>query len=145
KHFEKVYAFDIQALALNRTRERLSVMKADHVRLILDSHINMKCHIDEAVDVFMFNLGWLPGADKSITTQADHTVRALEVALELLALDGLIAITLYPGHHEGLKEAQAVEAFLASLDAKRYSVLRYAFLNRNCAPYNLLVHQHLND
>lgn len=144
ENFAKVYAFDIQEAAIVNTRARLQNIASTHdVQLILDSHVNMNHYIEDQVDVFMFNLGWLPGSDKTVTTVKKHTLQALKTALSILAEDGLIALTVYPGHKEGLEEAMAIETWLKTLDSRIYTVLSYAFLNRKNAPYNLLIHRHV--
>ncbi|KNY25363.1 rRNA methylase [Pseudobacteroides cellulosolvens ATCC 35603 = DSM 2933] len=58
----KVYAFDIQEMALQKTREKLvSQGLTQRVELIRDGHENMSKYISEPVSVVMFNLGYLPG------------------------------------------------------------------------------------
>lgn len=48
-----------------------------------------------------FNLGYLPGGDKTITTQSQTTVEALHVAKEVLMPGGLISLVVYVGHPGG--------------------------------------------
>ena len=74
----RVYAFDIQAAAIEQTRQRLArhalawpTEPAAPVTLIHDSHARLDRHLpaDEAVCAAIFNLGYLPGSDKSVITQ----------------------------------------------------------------------------
>ena len=67
------------------------------------------------VAVVMFNLGYLPGGDKSLVTRPDTTLPALRAALDLLAPGGLVSVVAYPGHFGGAEESEAVEAFLRDL------------------------------
>ena len=63
----QVYAFDIQEQALVNTQERLEKLGLQHVQLILDGHQ----HVDQYVETLkaaIFNLGYLPSADKSVIT-----------------------------------------------------------------------------
>ena len=46
----------------------------------------------------VFNLGWLPGGDKSVTTLWETTKVALEKALSLLEKHGVLLLCAYPGH-----------------------------------------------
>jgi hypothetical protein len=59
----------------------------------------------------IFNLGYLPGGDKTITTTQSNTLRALEATSTLLAPGGILSIVCYPGHPEGAAEAAAVSAW----------------------------------
>lgn len=67
----KVYAFDVQPMALEKTRARLQSEHApENYTLILDSHSNLKNYIHEPIRAGVFNLGWLPGSDKTVTSPA---------------------------------------------------------------------------
>ena len=88
----------------------------------------------------VFNFGWLPGSDKTLTTRADTSIRALASALALLEQGGLLAAVVYPGHEAGRLEACAVEHWAQSLPQQQYAVLKYGFINRqNHPPYLLAV------
>ena len=64
-----VYAFDIQAQAVESTAKHLKEVGCpENYTLIHDSHHNVKNYVKEPIKAGMFNLGWLPGGDKSITT-----------------------------------------------------------------------------
>ena len=78
----RVDAFDIQPSALVKTRERLE--EADcmaQARLHLAGHETMADAVRGPVQAVVFNLGWLPGGDKEITTRVETTRRALEASL----------------------------------------------------------------
>jgi SAM-dependent methyltransferase len=62
----------------------------------------------------VFNLGYLPGADKRVITRPESTLLALEAAPRLLAPGGVLAIVVYPGHPGGAEEALAVERWLGT-------------------------------
>ena len=83
------------------------------------------------VNAVVFNLGWLPGGDHSITTRWETTSRAVQAALELLGTGGVLVICAYPGHEEGDRERQELAGFLSALDNREYNVLRQQFLNAN--------------
>ena len=61
----KIYGFDVQAEAVERSRARLKEAGVEErAQLILDGHQNMGNYIPpESADAVMFNLGWLPGAE----------------------------------------------------------------------------------
>lgn len=48
-----------------------------------------------------FNLGYLPGGDKEITTQTETTLLALEAAGRIIEPGGLISAVVYVGHPKG--------------------------------------------
>ena len=135
-----VYAFDIQQQALDHTAALLRENGAsDNVRQILDSHANADLYIKEPICAGMFNLGWLPGGDKSVTTLLPSTLKALACAVRLLAPDGAVLLAVYPGHEEGRKEGEAVTEYLASLDRRIYCCSRFQIVNSPTSPYFFLI------
>ena len=63
------------------------------------------------ISLIVFNLGYLPGGDKGITTKYDTTIKAISDSLLLLNGKGHIVVTLYTGHDNGL-ESDKVLKFL---------------------------------
>lgn len=139
---DNVYAFDIQETAIKNTKKRLEENGFKHVNLIQDSHANIKNHINKAVKVVIFNLGYLPGESKHITTIFETTLKALNEVIDLLSNNGLISITLYPGHEAGKIECEHIEKWVEKLPSNNYTVLKYQFTNRKDAPYNLMIYKH---
>ena len=126
----RVYAFDVQAQAVEETRNRLRAQGLDgRAELILSGHEHMAEYVKGPVKAVMFNLGWLPGGDHAVTTRWETTRTAVESALDLLAPMGVLVICAYPGHAEGEREKQELTAFLGGLDNRRYNVLHQRFLN----------------
>ena len=66
----------------------------------------------ENVAAITFNLGYLPGSDKSIQTRAESTEEALAASIQLLSPGGHLCVTAYRGHSGGTAEAETVEAFM---------------------------------
>ena len=126
----RVYAFDVQAQAVEETRKRLREQGlAGRAELILAGHEHMAEYVQGPVKAVMFNLGWLPGGDHEVTTRWETTRTAVESALNLLSPMGVLVICAYPGHAEGEREKQELAAFLGGLDNRRYNVLHQRFLN----------------
>ena len=126
----RVYAFDVQAPAVEETKKRLREQGVDgRAELILSGHEHMAEYVRGPVKAVMFNLGWLPGGDHAVTTRWETTRTAVESALDLLAPMGVLVICAYPGHAEGEREKQELTAFLGGLDNRRYNVLHQRFLN----------------
>lgn len=134
---KKVYAFDIQEAAINKTKEKTK--EFNNVVVIQDSHENILKYVSEAKGV-IFNLGYLPGGDKMITTQYATTIKALENVLSLLQVDGICVIVVYPGHGPGMLEAIELEKYVKELNQKEFDCLKYQFINQiNYPPYLLAI------
>lgn len=135
-----VYAFDIQQQAVDNTAALLKKSGApDNVRLILDSHANAGQYIDRPICAGMFNLGWLPGGDKSVTTRVPSTLKALNSAVHLLESGGAVLLAVYPGHEEGEKEGAAVSDYLSALDRHLYCCSRFQIVNSPLSPFFFLI------
>lgn len=138
----RVIAFDVQKEALRATEEKLQALGyAARATLILEGHEHMARHVSEPAGAVVFNLGWLPGTDKRITTQTDTTLRALEQALSLLRVGGLITLCAYPGHEEGDHERAEVLTWAENLPPKDYHVMLRCYLNQINNPPLLLAIQ----
>ncbi|NQW30818.1 MAG: methyltransferase domain-containing protein [Ignavibacteria bacterium] len=131
-----VYGFDIQQVALDVTQARLSGASANHT-LFLKSHSLMletlPQHVQGLVSAITFNLGYLPGGDKSIFTQLESTVSALLNAQLLLTENGIITIVCYR-HAYGEQELESVRNELASWSQEKYTITETQFINQQGKP-----------
>mgnify|MGYP000544377147 FL=1 len=91
QHAKKVYAFDVQEQALKSTKERLEKQAISNAQLILDGHQNLDKYVSEPIRAAIFNLGYLPSADKTVITKPDTTLVAIEKILERLEIGGRLA------------------------------------------------------
>jgi len=145
----RIFSFDLQERAVLSTRSRMAAAplpdhEADRVQVIHASHDTFASHLPAEyrgqVRAFMFNLGFLPGGDKGVITQAESTLGALRAASEWLAPDGLITVAVYPGHDGGWQEAEAVEAWMAALSSDIFETQKLGFLNfRKTTPYLMVL------
>ena len=125
-----VYAFDVQAEAVERTRERVKEAGFEpRTTLLLAGHETMAEHIQSPVQAVMFNLGWLPGAQHIVTTQTETTLKAVSAALELIAPGGVVTVCVYPGHEEGTRELEALKTYVSQLSVRTFNVLYHCFVN----------------
>ena len=135
----KIYAFDIQKEALEITKKRLEQENCldENVHLIHDSHANFKKYIPEGtkLDGAIFNLGYLPGGDKSVTTKTDSTLCCLRDALDILKEGGVVVVSVYPGHEEGVRESEEISNYAANLDKRRFDCLYHRLINIPEAPF----------
>jgi tRNA1(Val) A37 N6-methylase TrmN6 len=132
----KIYALDIQPAALARTQEKLRQAGLEgRVELFHQSHETFPEAIQRgSVKLIVYNLGYLPGGDRKLTTMTQTTMQSLNAALPLLKEDGALSIMLYPGHAEGTKEAEIVAEWAKNLPSYAYVVQKMTRLNRNLAP-----------
>ncbi len=125
-----VYAFDIQEEALLKTKSRLlDAGLHQRVNLFLKGHQSIGETVGQPVDAVMFNLGYLPGSNKAVTTKPDSTKDAIISALNLLKLGGRISVVVYTGHPGAKEEAALVDKLMASLNVRLFNVQKIVFHN----------------
>ena len=159
----RLYAFDIQPEAVEATRELLrregygaelpdgaasgQADGADHLGRItvacLGHQQMLSCFeglesMPEA-SAIVFNLGYLPGGDKQITTTTETTLDAVRDSLRLLKVNGLLCVTMYDGHPEGAEEKRALLHFAEELDSRLWHVSYISMLNQRNAPPEILL------
>ena len=136
---KQVYAFDIQEQALEKTSQRLQEAGLTNAELILQGHETVDQFVREA-KAGIFNLGYLPSADKSIITQPQTTIEALEKLCHLLVKGGRIAIMIYYGHEGGDIERDAVMDYVSQLPQQEYTATIYRTLNQiNNPPFLVMI------
>jgi predicted methyltransferase len=135
----KVYGFDIQEEAVLATKDRLLQNGvADRAILLHEGHENLVHAIPTEfhgkVTGVAFNLGYLPGGDKSVVTKPATTISAVEQLLEIMAPGGIIVIVIYHGHPGGDFERDSLLEYCSQIDQNRANVLQYQFLNQKNSP-----------
>lgn len=108
-----VWAVDRQPAALRATQGGLEARgHADRCTLLLGNHAEIETVVPPAgqrdLAAVVFNLGYLPGGDKSITTATQSTLHALNQTWSWLRPGGRLAVVCYPGHATGATESIAV-------------------------------------
>ena len=136
---KQVYAFDIQEQAFEKTSQRLQEAGLTNAELILQGHETVDQFVTE-VKAAIFNLGYLPSADKSIITQPQTTLEALDKLCQMLVKGGRIAIMIYYGHEGGDIERDAVMDFVSQLPQQEYTATIYRTLNQiNNPPFLVMI------
>lgn len=134
-----IYAFDIQKEAMQKTRA-VTAAYAEKIHYLVCGHEFLGQIVPEEIDVAVFNLGYLPGADHGITTRTETTRRAAAAALTRLRVHGICLITVYPGHPEGSAEADMLAGYLSRLPVHEFTVGCYQLMNhKKTAPYVYLI------
>ena len=135
-----VYAFDVQEQAVKSTEKNLKEWGCpDNYTLILDSHHNVKKYVDKPIKAGMFNLGYLPGSDKTVTTMRETTLPAIESAISLMDKDAIILVAVYPGHAEGEAEGKLVNEYLASLSRYKVCCTQIKIVNSPTSPFFFII------
>lgn len=132
----KVYGFDVQQIALDVTTARLANAGCS-AELFLAGHETMIEHVlaqhHKKIAAVTFNLGYLPGGNKDVTTQAHTTQRAIQQAKELLQPNGMLAIACYQ-HAEGKKELEIIRTTLQQFPQEEYTCTETVFINQKGTP-----------
>ena len=107
-----VYAFDIQAQAVESTARNLAAAGCpQNYTLIHDSHHKV----------------------------ADYVKEPIKAGIELLAQDGILLIAVYPGHAEGEEEGKMITEYLSTLSRYQMCCTQIRILNSPTSPFFMLV------
>jgi hypothetical protein len=145
-----VHVFDVQRTALATTEvelKRTGLLSRCFLHHL--SHERMEEVLPPKtkgqVKAIVFNLGYLPGSDKSIITTKTSTLPALATSLEWLSPGGGLSITAYRGHHGGMEETKGVETYLDNLPSSDFTVSVESSSNLATSPISFLVRKSMGD
>jgi predicted methyltransferase len=135
----RVYGFDVQLEAVTATEELIrSNGLSNRVTLFQQGHENLSTCIPQdengKITGAIFNLGYLPGSDKSVITKPNTTISAVEQLLNVMAPEGIIVLVIYYGHPGGEIERDSLLEYCRDLDQNVAHVLEYKFLNQKNNP-----------
>ncbi|WP_319763678.1 class I SAM-dependent methyltransferase [Maridesulfovibrio sp.] len=138
-----VFGFDIQEEAVKQTEQRLNEeCRPQNWTIFHSGHENMleliPAEFHGRIDVVMFNLGFLPGSDKTVITKSATTLVAIEASLGLLTRGGLLCVAIYAGHPGGDEEDRAVREYCTALDYHAYRVIQSEMINKPGYPIRML-------
>lgn len=124
----KVIAFDVQPRAIILTKKLLHnhgwKEQDTTVELILDSHSHFVKYIDKPLKAVMFNLGYLPGWNKEVSTSWTEIKCVLDQLVhQYLEVGGYISIMSYSGHEEGKTEQAELLTYVRNLPSKSWGVM----------------------
>ncbi len=129
-----IYSFDIQEEALEKAKLLLGPAST-RVSFFLLSHAEWeKLTFPKAPRLIVYNLGYLPGGNKELTTRTQTTLKSLYDALFLLSEDGALSIMCYPGHEEGRIEEEAIRKWAEKLPSHKWLSCHHQFVNRLRSP-----------
>ncbi len=138
-HKGEVIGFDIQEKAIQNTKERLQKHllpeQLKQVSLHHRSHAEMDTiSFKKSPKLIVYNLGYLPNGDKTLTTQTENTLQSIAQSLHFITENGAISITCYPGHTEGEKEEKEILQYLSSLPSHQWQITYHQWVNRPKSP-----------
>ena len=130
---------DIQEQALEKTRQAISAIDPallDRTHIVNRNHRSFpEMLAQNSVSLVVYNLGYLPGSDKSIVTNKENTIISIRAALSLLKPRGLLSVLCYRMHcDDAMLEASAVEDELRTLPPERWRTFSHTPLNWPRAP-----------
>ncbi|MEM1282290.1 MAG: class I SAM-dependent methyltransferase [Chlamydiota bacterium] len=142
----KVISIDVQQEAINQAIERAQNEGVDQfVTFVNGCHSEFPEEVENSsVKLIVYNLGYLPGGDKEITTQVMTTQTSIQHAMELISPGGMISITCYPGHQEGQREEEELLNFFQILNPQDWSCCQHRWVNRKQSPSLILLQKNLN-
>lgn len=139
-----VIGIDIQETAIKNTQNLLTEHNVSNFYLFFQSHQNFpQIAFENPIRLIVYNLGYLPGGQKTLTTVVDSTIESVKNGLDLIMPGGCISITCYPGHPEGKREEARLKSFLATLDSHKWSVCFHEWSNRNQSPSLFIIQKNL--
>lgn len=139
--FENVIGLDIQGDAITSTAKRLDETRLKNFSLHRLPHQRLTELKIASLDCAMFNFGYLPNSDKSVTTLADTSLVAIQAALELLSPQGIMTLLCYPGHEEGRIETLAIKNWLTQQKQWSFYTVKAKSSNPNAPVLYTLKHR----
>lgn len=135
-----VHALDIQEEAIEKTKQKAQELHLENI------HYHQRCHSSfpseispGSIKLVVYNLGYLPGGDKEITTMTSTTLQSLNQACTLLKQSGMISIMCYPGHQEGKKEEGEILEWATNLDQALWRCCHHRWINKEKSPSLLFI------
>lgn len=132
----KIYSFDIQDQAIINSKKLFAENKIseDRIKIISNSHENVDTYINEQVDFFIMNLGYLPGGNKDITTNYKSVRIFLDKITSIMSDKSFGLIIFYPGHEAGMEEYIEISKYLSDLDQNKFNVSKIEQMNQKNQP-----------
>lgn len=133
----RLFLCDLQQSAIEATKNKLfnalSQEQLRYIRFLHSCHSTIFDQIKRPKFV-VYNLGYLPGScNKEFTTTCQSTMQSLQAAMAALDHEGIISLTAYPGHREGLLETNMLDQYFTHL-ASQWDLWKYHSLSREKAP-----------
>lgn len=138
-----VMAVDLQKQAIQKTEELMNEAGIRQFLTVQGSFLHLQKYMEETGEdrkpsAAVFNLGYLPGGDKTVTTKAEDTLESVKKALSLIKTGGIVTVVMYPGHSEGKRELEMLLSWAETLPPKIYHTVYVSFPNQKNNPPQIL-------
>lgn len=138
-----LHLIDIQEDAVKSSNQLLKKKLPSNLHNKISFH--QQCHSSlplphSSADLIVYNLGYLPHADKTTTTLTPTTLESIELGFKILKPKSLMSITSYPGHPAGDAEHQALESYFSSINHKKFLVSKHQWIKSLNHPVLWLVY-----
>ncbi|MCH1429841.1 MAG: rRNA methyltransferase [Chlamydiales bacterium] len=137
----RLHCIDLQQEAIMLSKQNIaSQCGSDILSKLSFQH---SCHSSFEIDfnprLVIYNLGYLPGGDKSITTLKETTLISIKKALELIPSQGVLSVMCYNGHPEGREEQEILEELFKGLAPNEFSCERLDKINAKACPILFII------
>lgn len=138
-----VLAIDLQEEAIQKTENLLTDAGIMQVLTMQGSFVYLQHYIEKSGEdrkpsAAVFNLGYLPGGDKSLTTKAEDTLAAVQKVISLIKVGGIVTVVMYPGHPEGKREMHMLLSWAETLPSQIYHTVYASLPNQKNSPPQIL-------
>ena len=110
-----------------------------NVFVVCDSHHKIDEYVVGKVDCIVYNLGYLPGRDKKVATNAKTTIESIKKGLSLLKPGGIMCIAMYTRYPKRVSEKDELFEFGKTIPKIECSVMVHSFHNRSSSSLILMV------
>ena len=136
----ELIGYDIQKEAIQKSEALLKKsLTHDQFQIIAFHHQSHETFLEKSAKLIVYNLGYLPGGDKSITTQTETTLQSFQSACDVILPGGTISVMCYVGHEEGKREEGAIREFVQALPPDQWCCSHHRMINRHQAPSLYLI------
>lgn len=145
--YGKVLGFDVQKQAIENTKQKLLLTGlSQQVTLYHQGHETIPDVLEkeEQIGGVIFNLGYLPGSDKTVISRKETTLQAVANLLPRLRIGSYLLLVVYSGHHGGMEEKDALLEYVKTVDQSLFKVLHYGFINQASNPPFLIAIERKN-
>ena len=131
----QLIGYDIQKNAIENTLALLKKnLQKEELECITLKHASHEFFEVPFAKLIVYNLGYLPGGDKTITTHAETTLNSIKDACRILQEGGAVSVMCYVGHEEGAEEYEKLFTYFSSLPPEKFLVCHHQWINREKAP-----------
>jgi len=122
----RLIAIDKQAVAIDTTRKKITEYDSElRPEIHLGDHAKLLKKLSVKLDVALFNLGYLPGGNKSVISTPESTIAALDEIPRLLKNEGALFVTTYRQHPGGADESIAVCEWMLKQEVKGWVINKF--------------------